>query len=253
MKLTILLLIFWNYSFANFDFQYGTSIRSYPSVGGDINAELGYNQILWGSQGNSPWYGLIRPSIIGSSSAVVSHYDLNITVYPVSFIGFGSGHKEMSSNYSDFTYYDCDKIRCEGSLIKDYSFAKLALGYGHVLTSFTYSEYRNAYSLDEENPSFEVGEYEYILTVTSKNETQIRRTYFAGYKDGDNIFGVVSDQIQFLESRKDYQLNIGIYQFQLGFFKTVIGFGTLQSTDQKPGLVGVLKLTHTLLPSMALF
>lgn len=243
---------FTSIAFSQVDFKYGANLRSYPSLGGDFVAELGYNQLLWGSSGSGPMYGLIRPSVEGSTSAVVSHYDSNLTFYPISFIGLGAGHKELTSNYEEFTYYDCDSVRCSGNLKKDYSFGKIALGYANLLTTFSYTEYRNTYS-DKDNLNQAVSEYEYILVVNPKRENQIQRTYFLGYKLGENLMGMISDQIQFLESEKDYQLNIGIYQTQFGAFKTIFGIGTLQSSDQEPGVVGVLRLSHTLLPSLTLF
>ncbi len=237
---------------ANFDFNYGASARSYPSLGGDFTLNTGYNIPLWGTPGQGVMYGLVRPSLELSSSVVVYHYDAKVTVYPISFLGLGVGKKELTSKYQEYTYYDCDKTRCEGKLSKEYAFGKLALGYGPFLTTFNYAEFENTYD-DENKTNLNVAEYEFILAVNPVEERQIRRNYFAGFKYKGDIIGVVSDQHQFLKSQKDYQLNIAIYQMNFGNIKTVLGMGSLQSTDQKPGAVAVLRFTHVLLPSDALF
>ena len=64
------------------DFKYGGSLRSFPSIGGALEANLGYSQPLWGAQG-SPFSGLIRPSINATHTVVVNDYDAALTFYPV--------------------------------------------------------------------------------------------------------------------------------------------------------------------------
>ncbi|MBT4790886.1 MAG: hypothetical protein HON90_04895 [Halobacteriovoraceae bacterium] len=252
MKYLILTLLISCNLAAQVDFKYGATARSYPSLGGDAFIDTGYNQILWGDNGQSPLYGLIRPSVTGSSSVVVSTYDAKLTVYPISFIGLGAGHKEVTSEYDEFTYFDCTDVACEGKMFKDYSFGKLALAYGPFLSTFSYSEFRNTYH-DDYNTGSSVAEYEYILATQLNNEKQIQRTYFLGYKLGDDLIGLVSDQVQFLESNKDYQLHLAIYQKRIENFKMTFGIGSLHSSDQKPGLNLILRMEHILLPSLALF
>ena len=234
------------------DFQYGASARSYPSLGGDFGAEIGYTQVVWGDHGSSPFYGLIRASLEGSTSGVVNYTDSQITLYPISFLGFGVGHKENDIGYEEFSYYDCSSLRCSGNLVKEYSFSKIAYGYGNILTTFKYTEYRNTYN-DETGASKDVAEYEYILAVNPKKEKQAQRSYFLGYKLGEDMVGIASDQHQFLISEKDYQINLAIYQMKIDEFKILVGIGSLQSSDQKPGATVVFKFTQTLAPSFALF
>ncbi len=250
--LVLFLLANTSFSLAGLDFKYGASARSYPSLSGDVNAQAGYGIPIWGTPGSGTMYGLIRPALDLSSSGVVYSYDANVTVYPISFIGLGVGRKELTSEYSDFTYYECEDIRCKGKLNKEYGFVKLALGYGNIKMVTAYTEFENTYD-DEKKTELGVAEYEYILIVNPKEEKQIRRLYYLGYDMGDKSIGLLSDQHQFLESDKDYQLNIGFYQFNLGSFRTTVGIGSLQSSDQKPGVTGIFRISHTLLPSMALF
>jgi hypothetical protein len=254
----IILFIFFYFlsvhSYAQFDLSYGTSLRSYPGVGGDANLELGYNQVLYGTPGSkeSILSGLIRPSIKGSSSGVVSNYDSRLSFYPLSFIAFGAGHQEYTSEYTDFSYYDCKEVRCTGKIKKDYSFGKIALAAGDFITTFFYKEFRNTYS-DDELLNQPVAEYQYALEVAPKNESEVERSYFIGHKFGDDYFGILTVHQQFLESKKDYRLNIAVYQTKLSVFKTTFGLGSLQSSDTKPGAVIILRMTHQVLPELTLF
>lgn len=250
----ILQLFLITSAYPQFDFSYGTSLRSYPGLGGDLNAQVGYNIPLYGQPGpGSPIVsGLIRPSIKGGHSGVVSNYDTRLSFYPLSFIGLGAGRKEYTSNYEDFSYYDCQKIRCKGSLNKDYSFGKIALGLGNFLTTFSYKEFRNNYSSEELN-SKPVAEYEFALEVSPKNETEIERTYFIGHKLGESYIGILSTSTEFLSSDKHFQMNIGIYQAGFSIFKVTYGIGNLYSSDIKPGAVGIIRISHQVLPELALF
>ena len=240
-------------TFAQFDLQYGTSARSYPSLSGDLNANAGYSFPLWGTPSKtSTMYGLVRPNINLDTSVVVSSYDANLTIFPISFIGLGLGKKEMKSNYDEFTYYDCETIRCKGSLNKVYTMAKIALAYGPLLGTYYYKHFNNEYD-DQKSQSLPVAEYEFALEVNPSEETQVQKTAFLGFKIAESTIGIVSNKVEFLKSDKSYFLNIGIFQTQLSMFKAIIGAGTLGSTDIKPNGVIVFKLTHHLWPSLALF
>jgi hypothetical protein len=239
---------------AQFDLSYGGSLRTYPSIGGGINLELGYNQVLYGNPGstNSILSGLIRPSMKGSTSGVVSNYDSRLSFYPLSFFAIGAGHEEYNSEYKDFTYYDCEEVRCTGKMSKDYSFGKLALASGSLIATFFYKEFRNTYSTDL-FPDRPVAEYQYVLEVVPKNENEVQRSYFLGYKIGDDYLGFLSDQRQFILSEKDYQLNVGVYQTKISVFKTTFGIGSLQSSDTKPGTLIIFRISHQILPELTLF
>ena len=252
--ISLFLFIITGQAYAQFDLSYGGSLRSYPGVGGGINLELGYNQILYGAPGSadSVLAGLIRPSIKGSTSGVVSNYDSRLSFYPLSFLAFGAGHQEYYSQYEDFTYYDCDQVRCTGKISKDYSFGKLALAAGNFIGTFFYKEFRNTYSTDS-FPDRPVAEYQYALEVVPRSESEIQRSYFLGYKMGEAYLGFLSDQRQFILSDKDYQLNVGVYQTKISAFKTTFGLGSLQSSDAKPGALFIFRISHQVLPELTLF
>ncbi len=247
---TIISLIMSNPLYANFDFKYEFIARSYP-VGSALNAYLGYNQLLWGDT-SSIWYGLIRPKLEGSTSIVVNHYDANISIYPISFLGYGAGHKEMNSNYDLYSFYNCEEVRCKGILKKDYTFGKIALGYGKLITTFRYQYWRNSYD-DLNNEGKGVAEYEYIVIANPEFDDDVQRSYFLGYKIGKDLIGFVSDQHQFQRSKSEYKLNIGIYKLNSGNFSYTLGLGSLQSTEQEAGFTAIINIAHTLAPSLTLF
>lgn len=251
--ISLIILIFCPNTYPQFDLSYSLDARSYPGPSGGFNVEMGHSFPLWGNPGKSnTMFGIIRPSLILDSSIVVSSYDANVTVYPISFIGLGIGKKEMKSEYDEFTYYDCDTIRCKGSLNKVYSMAKLAIAYQSFISSYTYRHFNNEYD-DKKNLSLPVAEYEYAIQVNTSEETQVQKTFFLGYKLGENTLGLVSNNVEFLKSDTSYFLNIAIYQTQFSYFKTVLGAGTIGNSNLNPSGVIVLKLTHQLSPTLTLF
>ncbi len=253
MKFFCSLILIIGQAYAQVDFKYAASARSYPT-GGSMNAEAGYSQMLWGTAGgDNLMYGLIRPSINYDTSGVVSATDSKITFFPISFIGFGAGHKSYKSTYEDFEYYNCeDEVRCTGDMEKDYNFGKVALALSNILTSYTYTEYRNGYEQVDDN-NYGVAEYETVTIANPLNEEVIQRSTFLGYKMGEDLIGLVSDQHHFQRSEKNSQMTLGIYKIRYSMFDILTGIGSFHSSDYDPGAVAILRINHTLLPSMALF
>lgn len=237
---------------AKFDFNYGGSVRTHPGLGGGLQSQLGYNIPLWGTPGNGVMYGLIRPNIEAGSSVVVSRFDSNLTVYPISFIGLGGGKQTLNSEFDEFVFYNCDTTRCKGRMDKVYTMGKVALGYGPIISSFMYRHFNNTYT-DPEGTNLPVGEYQFALKVNPGEETQVQRNYFLGWKLSNATIGIVSNNVEFLESDKNYFLNLGIYKTKLSVFDAVFGAGTTSSSDIRPGGVVVITLTHQVSPSLALF
>lgn len=237
-------------SSAHTDFSYGADLRSYP-FGTNMKAELGYNQMLWGST-SSPMYGMIRPSAQLNTSVVVSNLVTKVTLYPISFIGLGVGSDKVNSTYEEFTYFDCDDVRCKGTMDKNFQFGKIALGYGSLLSTFHYQESKNAYSHDDDD-LLPVGEYSYILEVDPAEEKEVHKSYFLGYKAGEKIYGLVSQNVEFLESDKSFHMHLGIFRHKISHFNLTYGVGNLYSSDQDPGAVIIFKVGHVVWPSLALF
>lgn len=238
-------------SFAQFDFKYGAAARSLPSLGGAFEMNSGYSFKLWGDN-QGPFYGMIRPAINATSSVVVYDYDASITVYPISFIGFGVGHQEMTSEYEEFTWYDCEEVRCTGKMNKDYAFGKLALGYGPLLATYSYAEFRNSYT-DPDGTGLPVGEYQWTTTVAPNNETSTRQTYLLGLKLGGDLLAAAADTRKFHVSQQIYKFKALVYRKSMDNLKVTFGVGSQESTETGVGTVVVMQITHILAPSMALF
>ena len=135
LKKTIVLFFLSISAHANFDLTLGAAARSWPSLGPEVNLESGYNFVFWG-EGNkrNPLYGLIRPSFIIRSAAVINSLDARFEFYPISFISLALGHKYINSNWDRFNFYDCKKVRCKGEIHRDYLEFKMAMSFSGITT-----------------------------------------------------------------------------------------------------------------------
>jgi hypothetical protein len=253
MKLILIALLFSFCAQASFDLNTSLSGRSDPSLGGSAVIDLGYSLPLWGtpSEGN-PMFGIIRASVSARSAVVVTDYDSEITFYPISFIGFGAGQKVMKSEYKEFSYYDCENVRCEGELRKDYKFAKLAFGYGRLISYFKYTDFRNSYT-DEDGKNQGVAEYEDVVIASPKNDTNSKQSYFLGFNLGDTQIGFVSDNAKYHDSQQYYKMNLLLYHKKIDKFSYTFGIGGLESSHQTPGTIIIYKLNYEFFQSLALF
>ena len=128
------------------------------------------------------------------------------------------------------------------------------IGFAHkaFLTSFTYKYFKNEYD-DDDNTNFAVGEYQFALRVNPINEVQVQKSYFLGINTKVGTFGVVSNNVEFLRSDKYYFLNIGVYQFKASVFRVVLGAGALGNSDLSTSEVFVMRISHQVADSLALF
>lgn len=250
--LLIALFIFPYKALGGIDFKYGGSLRSFPGVGGAIEANLGYSQPLWGSQGH-PFSGLIRPSINATHTLVVNDYDAALTFYPVSFLGLYAGHKELYSRYDSFSAHDCESTRCEGNMKKDYLGVKIAFAFKSFLATHSYTEFRNRYN-DPSGEGLPVVEYEWVSEVNARDENSIRKNYFTGLKlNNKDIVGFAFDFREFEYSKEYYKFSALIYQLKMSNVNVVMGVGSQESRVSGAGTVFILRLTHVLKPSLNLF
>ena len=197
--------------------------------------------------------GMIRPGIQTTHSVVVNDYDASVSFYPVSFIGLVAGHKELYSRYDEFASYDCEQIRCKGAMKKDYLQGKIALAWGKLFLTASYSEFRNSYN-DPSGNQLPVAEYEWVSAVAPHFERSVRRKYFGGYiLPNGNILGLNADYREFEFSNQNYLFEALIYQIKLSNWRLTLGAGRLGSTEVATDGVIVLRLTHILAPSLPLF
>lgn len=244
-------------SYAHFDLSAGASFRSYPSLGGQANIQSGYNLLLWGSgpgaNKKNPMYGLLRPAVTVASSAVINNYDARIEFYPISFIGLIAGKKYIKSDYENFTFFDCDKVRCMGTLERQYTQIKMALGYGRVLAMVNLIQATNTYS-DEKDEGKPVAEFRFAALANPERDKMYRSQYLLGIKHNNKgILGVVAEYVSFSESGQTNNMDLLIYTTKPQATTYVFGIGQFSSSHQAKGLIGVFQMKTDFIPSHKMF
>lgn len=244
-------------TYAHFDLSAGTSFRSYPSLGGEANIQSGYNLLLWGSgpgpSKKNPMYGLLRPALSVSSSAVINNYDARIEFYPISFLGLVAGKKYIQSDYENFSFFDCEKVRCIGSLDRVYTQIKMALGYGKILTMVNLIQATNKYDdIDDEGKP--VAEFRFATLANPEKDKMYRSQYLLGMKHSNKgILGVVAEYVSFSESGQTHNMDLFIYTTKPKATTYVYGVGQFSSTHIAKGLIGVFQMRTDFIPSHKMF
>lgn len=251
--LCLLFLFSTSVAFADFDLSVNANARSWPSISGAAGVELGYNQALWGEiKKENPMYGMLRLEASADTSVVVNSTDMRVSFYPISFLAIGAGRSELTSSYDEFTYFDCDEVRCEGELNKDYVFGKVILGAKGFVASFFYRYSRNSYN-DPDNTNLPVGEYSSVNVVNAGFETSTLRTYFLGYIQGSDSYGFFSEQLEFHESDQASELNAVIYRTQSEKWQYTYGLGSQHSSVAAPQMTIFIDITYEFFANNALF
>ncbi len=232
--------------------------RSYPSFGAEAQFETGYNQKLWGEgpgkNRKNVLYGLIRPSFAVATSAVINTTKARLELYPISFIGIVYGHEDIRSEYDKFTFFDCDKTRCKGSIIRDYFQARMALGAGPLVFSGLLERARNSYSADSRDADNPPGEFRFVTLVNPKNDEYYRAQYVLGLKTRIGTLVGVTEYVHFDRSRQFNKMNIlGL----TGKYKKnniwLLGAGTFESSHVAEGGIIVFQIKRSFIRSSQLF
>jgi hypothetical protein len=129
MTAIVIFLFFSCRAFAAADFNFGSTVRSYP-LSGELEADGGYDFLLGGAT-TSPLYGYLRPHIDGSSALTYNQLGGSVDFYPISFLG-GRFGGESVQNDSKYHAYDCETYNCLGRFYRTYAQAELTLGAGPV-------------------------------------------------------------------------------------------------------------------------
>lgn len=256
LKILITLLFSIN-AYAHFDFSAGGALRSYPALGGEFNAESGYNQLLWGDgpgpDKNKVFYGLIRPTLGVSTSAVINNYDARLEFYPISFIGIVKGKVYIKSDFDKFSFYDCEKVRCMGTLERDYTTVKMALGFGPIMMVGSVTMSVNTYS-DELNENKPVAEFRFATLAHPDADKMYRSQYVLAYKHSNRgIIGIVAEYTSFSESDQTNNMDLIIYTTKPANTTYVFGIGQFESTNQAHGLITVFQMKTDFIPSDKIF
>lgn len=248
MKL-ILLLFFPLLSFAQSDLSLSPFLRTYPSTGGGLDIKTGYSRTLWAAP-DKIWHGMVRAGGHISSSVVINEYSYDLTLYPVSFLGLGMAKTHIKSDYDQFTYYDCEEVRCKGLIDRDIVFGKLALAYGKYFSLFNYKVSTDTYS--DEDPG-KVAEYSYGILGREGSEKHVKRSYLLGLRDDKGFWAYILDTVHFNKSGQEYMMNLLGRQKQFGKWSLLMGAGMFQSSHVKPAPILLLKVNYIVSPSLAKF
>lgn len=237
----ILLLIVSSSALATMDLHYGAQARTFPGLGGEFFLESGYNGLLWGSdpggEKKQPWYGLVRPSIRLASSAVVNNAEAKIEVFPISFIGISAGRRMVKSDY-DFNFYNCEEINCRGTMERNYTQGKMAIGlFGFVMMGQVTREHIEHSTDDKPFAEFQKG-----MIGNPGYEIATEQVGLVGFKmPSGGMIGVIGNQTKFEISEHKFKMVLGIYQWRADSSQYTLGFGTFESDHIKQGGIMVFK------------
>lgn len=139
--LTILVTIVCNVvasrAMADFDTYVTTLLRTY-SPGLSVNPNFGYSQRLWGDT-KTPFYGYVRPYVIGVLSPSVYEGKVGVEIFPVSFLGVDV-RRAKGRRFINARGQDCDQVECQGELnYTDVSF-QMFLGYKKTYASIRWTQ-----------------------------------------------------------------------------------------------------------------
>ncbi len=95
------------------DFSTRLNARTY-SPGLSLNPQVGYAQSLWGDIA-TPWYGFVRPYVIGLVSPTILEGKGGIELFPVSILGVDL-RRSFSRRFTTTRGQDCDQLQCMGAL-----------------------------------------------------------------------------------------------------------------------------------------
>lgn len=236
---------------AQLDLNIAAQLRSYPSFGGGIYLETGYNFVFWESN-KEIMYGLIRPSVYLDSSIVINTYGSQIGFYPISILGVEFGKETTDSNYKKFTYYDCEDVDCEGTMNKNFIRYKLALGAGNFVFTSTVGFSQNAYDYgDNDKP---VAEFVTATLASPEEDSMYNTRYVIGHKAIMNGFlGVVADYNQLTKTTQTYKSTYMIYGKRTGLGSISLGAGKFESDEVKSSSVVYLRWSFWPLPTRRIF
>jgi len=251
--LNFLLILIPFFSFAsktNFDLSAGVQGRTLPSIGAELYAESGYNQILWGNKKKSTdvLFGLARPSLGISTSGVINVVKAEFEFFPISFIGFTAGRQYIHSNF-DFPFFDCEAVSCKGEFERNYIESKMILGLKGWITMGSY-KVDKVDSPDENTP---MPDWRNVIIGNPEREIQIEKKLILGKLHSNNLMGVLLENVEFLGSGERKESFMGIYQIIRNSNSYMIGAGAFHTDQQPMGFQIYFRAHHVFLPNIKLF
>jgi hypothetical protein len=235
---------------SKFDLSYGVQGRTLPALGAELYADSGYNQLLWGKKENPKdiLYGLIRPSLGASTSAVVNSAKAEIEIFPISFIGFAVGRQYQNSNF-EFPFFDCDAVTCKGEYQRNYIESKMVLGFKGWILLGNYK----VDTLRSPNSTVPMADWRNVIVGEPGEEVQIDKKLLFGKVFSNKMLGVLIESTKFEGSGELKESFAGIYQVRHKDTNYMMGVGGFHTDQQPMGLQFYFRIHHIALPSLKLF
>ncbi len=233
-----------------FDLNYGIQGRTLPSFGAELYAESGYNKILWGKkeQPKDFLYGLVRPSLGASTSGVINSVKGEIELFPISILGFSAGRQIIHSNY-DFPFFDCTQVTCKGEYQRNFIESKMVLGHKGWIALGNYKT-DNMHAPLSGKP---MADWRNVIIGNPHREFQIEKKLLIGKIMGDEMAGVLVENVQFMGSRERKESFVAVYQTRREKTFYMFGAGGFHTDRQPMGFQVYFRIHHVALPSLKLF
>ena len=255
ITLTLWSTLWSNLSLSQVDLIVGAQGRTYPGIGAEARIESGYNYLLWGEgKRENPLYGLIRPAINATSSAVINSYGAEIGFYPISILGIERGFRNVQSDFGKFNFYDCDEVRCKGSLKRDYTTYKLALGYKNLVAMGRVQISDNKYSNGGERNK-PVAEFRFASLANPREDSHYYSQYVIAWRSSQlkGLIGIAKDYARFQESGMEFHSTFLVYSTKIEDENWVFGFGGFESDHWEKGSVFYLRWNYEIYPTKKFF
>ncbi len=133
---TIVFLLGLSSASAQVDYGVTTLFRTY-APGLSVNPSMGYSQKVWGDV-STPWYGFVRPYVIGVASPSVFETKVGMEIFPVSIFGIDV-RRAYGRRFHDTKNQNCDVLECQGALPYTDVSAQTFLGYADFFASIRFT------------------------------------------------------------------------------------------------------------------
>jgi hypothetical protein len=217
-----------------------------------IEAEAGYDLLLWGSP-TTPFYGYLRPRLYGSSAGTYNSVDAALEFFPLAFLG-GRAGAEWIQNDQDYSSYDCVAWRCRGRFQRSYIEGELSLGAGPVFVQGKARRERWKGPVARGTPA-EAGEFidpTSGLALLSDGDDETVYTAVAGVRFGPDW--AVLAALRYATGRDGgfSRQPVGLLRYRQGGFSLGAGAGTFASTLKKRDFTAVGFLRWEIAPGLGL-
>lgn len=227
------------------DFSATLLSRTYsPAL--SINPTFGYSQKIWGDK-ETPWYGFVRPNIVGVLSPSLYEGKIGIEVFPVSILGLDV-KRTWSRRFRNTEGQDCLQVQCQGEL--NYTDVSLQsyLGAGDYFASIRWTKTFFDSVADSSRPVYDLGA-SFLIRPTGDDADFLTiaagRDMEAGYS-----VGVL---LQTADAHKSGQRQEGQYVFarskltwwDLENIEATAGLGRFKSSLNIAEFSAILSLTYT--------